>query len=353
MTQLTVHARPAHHSTNPYTALLAKALERQGALVREVGMSWRDLPNDSGVLLLHWPDEFYRCQPNLKALLGVWVRLLRIGVAKWLKGLVVVWVAHDVKPHAHAPDAPPLRWKCFLRLVDGVITLSRDSMDEQMAAHPDLLGKPRLVTAHGHFFDLATAPPQLPQGIGDRSVRLAALGTIRAYKNTASLARSVAACSDDITLTIRGALDPPELGAELTAIAANCPHIALDFAHLSDQELEAATDEADLIVLPYADMLNSGVLFFALSRFRPVLAPRRGSMPEVRRQVGEDWVHLFDGDFGPEALEGGLRWLRQTTRHAPPDLSGQDWNTIAADIMAFLRALSEGRTASRQRASAN
>src|SRR3546814_10110494 len=55
------------------------------------------------------------------------------------------------------------------------------------------------------------------------------------------------------------------------------------------------TDEADAVVLPYRDIVNSGSALLALSRFRPVIAPRLGSLIELQGQVGEDWLWLYDG----------------------------------------------------------
>lgn len=343
MTQLTVHARPARDSTNPYTILFAEALERQGLEVREVAMVRRDLPFAPDVLLLHWPDEFYRRPRDLKTRISDWLRLFHLALARRMSGLSIVWVAHNARPHDDAPAKPPLRWKWFLRLVDGVIALSADSMAEVLAAYPVLRGRPALVTRHGHYLDRAITPPRLPPDNADRPVRLAALGAIRAYKRTGDFARAVAAAQADVSLFIAGKPARHALADELAAIAAACPRIALRFGYLSEKDLEAATDAADLIVLPYADVLNSGVLFHALSRYRPVVAPRRGSIPQVRDEVGENWIHLFEGEFGVDTLEQAIAWLRATSRDAPPDLSGQDWDVIGAEIAGFLKSMIDER----------
>ena len=98
-----------------------------------------------------------------------------------------------------------------------------------------------------------------------------------------------------------------------------------------------------MIVLPYSDLLNSGVLFYGLSRFRPVVAPRRGSIPEVQGQVGDQWLCLFDGEFGPDALRDAIDWLRRTSRNEPPDLSQQDWVLIGRNVAQFLKDVMDRR----------
>ncbi|MCB2079711.1 MAG: hypothetical protein KDE55_18705, partial [Novosphingobium sp.] len=67
--RLHVFARPGRNSTNPYTALLAEALERQGLRVHDVRLSRWNLPFSRSILLLHWPDELYRRPKSLLTLI--------------------------------------------------------------------------------------------------------------------------------------------------------------------------------------------------------------------------------------------------------------------------------------------
>lgn len=337
----TVFSRPAWNSNNPYTSLLAEALERQGMSVREVGLTRRDLPLQPGVLILHWPDEFYKRAKDFKTLIAAYLRLVQLTFARRFRGVSLVWVAHNVHPHQDAPTRPPLRWKWFLRLVDGFISLSREGTEQVLAAHPVLAGRPVLVTNHGHYLDRALCAPSLPQPFSNRPAdrqpaRLAALGAIRPNKRFVELARLVAGSSLDATLAIRGATRDETLRQELEAIDAAAPKVNVRVARMSDAELEEATDAADLVVLPYSDILNSGALFYALSRYRPVVAPRLGSIPETQRQVGAEWIFLFDGELDEGSLAGAIAWLRDTPRTTPPDLSAQDWDVIGRTMATFL-----------------
>lgn len=342
---LRVFARPGRDGINPFTGLLADAIERHGATVRDVRLSRWNLPFSRSVLLLHWPDELYRNPKSFNVLLVAYLWLVHMTLAKCLAGLAVVWIAHNAVPHSDAPDTPPLRWKWFLRLLDGVIVLSQEGRKEVVAAHPSLAGKPMLVTTHGHYLERALTPPTLPRDVGDGEVRLAALGSVRANKRFVDLARAVRNSAENVNLTISGRPDSQALADELTGIAATCPRVALRLGHMTDEEMEFATDAADLVVLPYAQILNSGVLFYALSRYRPVIAPRQGSIPEVAQKIGANWVYLFDGPFTDTVLADALRWLRQTRRSAPPDLDAQDWDRIGSDVSRFLAGLLDRRRA--------
>src|SRR3546814_7963709 len=74
----------------------------------------------------------------------------------------------------------------------------------------------------------------------------------------------------------------------------------------SSDLIERITDEADAVVLPYRDIVNSGSALLALSRFRPVIAPRLGSLIELQGQVGEDWLWLYDGPLTGERMREGI-----------------------------------------------
>lgn len=333
---LTVHARPAWVGANPFARLLSGALSRQRIEVREVGLRRADFPAD-GILLLHWPDEFYERRRGWKGRLSALVALAQLSLAKRRGGLKLVWMAHNVRPH-ESRHGPPLRWRWFLSLVDGVIALSQDSLGQVRTAYPGLADRASLVITHGHYLDTALTPPALkpaPQG----QVGLGMFGTIRPYKRPVELARLVKDSALDVRLDMAGSTQDAALVAELDEIAATGTRVAVRIRLLSDAEMEAAVDGADLIMLPYADILNSGALFYALSRFRPVVAPRKGSLAEVQRGIGTDWIFLFDGELDDAVLARALDWLRTTPRTSPPDLSAQDWDRIGAQAAGFLREI--------------
>jgi len=53
--------------------------------------------------------------------------------------------------------------------------------------------------------------------------------------------------------------------------------VFLDF--IPDNDIQIYMNAADIIVLPYLDILNSGVAILAMSFGKPVIAPRTGSIP--------------------------------------------------------------------------
>jgi hypothetical protein len=131
------------------------------------------------------------------------------------------------------------------------------------------------------------------------------------------------------------------LSAEIESAAKHKSHINLDLRSglIPDTELEAAIDWSDAVVLPYRDILNSGSAIFALSRSRPVLAPRLGSLIELQAQVGFEWIYLYDGNLTVNVLEDFLAWIRNRPSGGAPDLAAYAWPPIGNQICRFVRDL--------------
>ena len=101
---------------------------------------------------------------------------------------------------------------------------------------------------------------------------------------------------------------------------------------------------ADVVVLPYRAIQNSGSAVLALSADRPVVVPALGAMRELQVVAGSDWVRCFDGDFDDRELQASLEWAgRQRAEVAP--IERLAWDGIARDTVAFYRRLRGGSPA--------
>ncbi len=103
---------------------------------------------------------------------------------------------------------------------------------------------------------------------------------------------------------------------------------------------------ADVVVLPYRAIQNSGSAVLALSADRPVVVPALGAMRELQASVGADWVRCYPGDFDGDELVASVEWAGNDRPERAP-LDRLDWHGIAADTVAFYR-LVRGGTPSRR-----
>jgi glycosyltransferase involved in cell wall biosynthesis len=91
--------------------------------------------------------------------------------------------------------------------------------------------------------------------------------------------------------------------SELRAVAP--PNVSFDPHFVTDEELPAYFERADLVVLPYLQADQSGVLFTALAFGKPLLLSDVGGFPEMRSTGAARIVEAGD----PRALGRALREL--------------------------------------------
>jgi glycosyltransferase involved in cell wall biosynthesis len=343
-----VSCRPAWVKTsNRFTNLFAQAVQDAGWDVREFSWTGRGLFGPR-VILIHWPDDFFIAQgfaANAKAL----AKLALLQTARKFLGVRLVWVVHETHPH---DIGRPGRWStgAFLAALDGVIYLSHASKRSAESDIPELARVPALVTRHGHYRPDMQKPPEFRRTTGKR-LKLAYFGQIRPYKNLDNLIRAARNFSpDEIELKLIGWSKDPAFSKSLADLAADAPAVKLDIRDrlVPQVDIEAALDESDGVVLPYRKILNSGAALFALSRNRPILAPRLGTLPELQDEIGRDWVDLYDDDIAEQDLRDFAARLREP---GPPvvDLSAYEWGPIGESIGGFFDQLSDATRRSRAR----
>jgi beta-1,4-mannosyltransferase len=135
-------------------------------------------------------------------------------------------------------------------------------------------------------------------------------------------------------LLIAGKPVPPEDAPHLEALAARDPRVQFELGFVRDDRLQLFFNAADLIVLPYRQILNSGSALLALSFNRPVLAPAIGSLPELAQTVGGHWMQLYKGDLETGELQNALEVSRSLRDQLVP-LEPFDWERIAVDTKRF------------------
>ena len=84
-------------------------------------------------------------------------------------------------------------------------------------------------------------------------------------------------------------------------------------------------------------MHNSGALLLALSLDTPVLAPDNEVNRRLAEEVGEGWLHLFEGTLTIEDLERALKAVTANPPDGRPDLSAREWPASAALHAAVFR----------------
>jgi beta-1,4-mannosyltransferase len=172
-------------------------------------------------------------------------------------------------------------------------------------------------------------------------------GLVRPYKGVEALLDAFRALPDpepaDIAPTLRIVGNPSNEAMRATVQSAcEDPRIGALLRYVDDDVLAREIGEAQLVALPYRQMLNSGALLLALSLSRPVLAPWSEANARLADEVGRGWVHLYRGELNADTLSTTLHALQAAPPQGCPDLSRRDWPALGrqhhATYISALRA---------------
>lgn len=304
-------------TTNPYLVQLCEALRDTPGIDLSF-FSWkRAILGRLDVFHVHWPELLvggHRLSGRVARRLLTAAFLVRVRLSR----VAVVRTLHNLERPSDTSKIDLALLKMLDRLTTLTITLNDDT------PVPD--GHARRTILHGHYRDWFT-PHLAPAAIKGR---MGYVGLIRRYKGVEQLIDAFRALdADGSTLSVAGRPSTNDLEAELVALAADDERIEFLFRFLDDAELVARIAEAEFIVLPYRHMHNSGTALAALSVGRPILVPDNEVNRALATEVGEYWVHLFDGDLTDTDL-ARVRAAISVGTHDSPDLSQRDWSTVGA-----------------------
>ncbi|MEM6349350.1 MAG: glycosyltransferase [Cyanobacteria bacterium P01_D01_bin.14] len=330
---------------NPYGWLLYTQLQAQGIEVAEFSPG-RLLVNHYDLLHLHWPIETLVRHPNpIVALMRVLLFWFVLEVTR-LKGTKVVWTIHDEKPHVLMHSWLASRFQSILvRRVDAYVNLCEAGKQAIHRSIPSLDRLPSFTIPHGHYRDIypntlskASARQQL--GLAPEVPTLLFFGYISPYKNLPHLIEVFQQLSDsEVRLVVAGKPDSDEMAAQIQQLAADDPRIQLHLRFIPDDELQIFFNAADLAVLPFTAILNSGSLLLSLSFNRPVLVPALGALPEWQALVGADWVQTYKSDLDAAALAVAIATIRQRALPAIAPIDDLDWSRIGQQTATAYRQL--------------
>jgi len=330
---------------NPYPCLLYSQLHCHGVDVQEFQLSspWQ---GSYHILHIHWPLEDLldpnRPWPSRLKILGV---LLLLRYLRW-RGTRLVWTIHNLQPHdAYYPALQAWFWRQFIPLLHGYISLSHTIAQQAQHHFPQLARLPKCIIPHGHYrdaypndIDQAAAKARL--GISATTNVLLFLGLIRPYKNVPALIEQFRQLSvDDWQLVVAGQPMNEALARQVQQVAHQDPRIQLHLDFIDNDRLQVFFNAANLVVLPFSQIANSGSALLALSYNRPILVPALGALQELQTQVGTPWVQTYSPDLRASDLQRALHWAVATPRPTQAPLDPFDWAVIGQQTLACFKAI--------------
>lgn len=310
---LRILAWPAFKNRGPYNMLLYGNMRELGATVEEFS-AWRILSRRYDIVHVHWPEYCV----NGRGALASWFWSCALFAAMcWarIRGAKVVWTVHNLQSHLQQhPMIERYFWRRFTALLNAYISLTETGLEKARGRYPSLRAKPGFVIPHGNIreaypgVEISREQARFRLGIAPSARVLGFFGCVERYKGITELVETFSALEDvRAVLYVAGksSLSPQER-KRIEEIATRDRRIVLQLEYIPDASIACYIRATDLVVVPFREILNSGSAVLALSLDRPVLVPAKGSMTELQRFAGAEWVRLYSGELTPQTLQEHL-----------------------------------------------
>jgi len=276
-----VRLQTSHFPYGPVPS--ADGYERDERFYRRGGGGAGSRRRFAAKLAQHVPDmlRYRRAAAKADVVHFQWLTVQPLDVHLLPRSRPLVLTAHDVLPREPRRGQLAAQRRLYER-VDSVVVHSehgRGRLVDELGLDPAKVH----VIEHGAFEHLTRVPGArpLPDELAavDKPVVLF-FGLLRPYKGLAVLLDGWRELRPDAELWIVGR---PRM--DVSALRASAPaSVRWVSRYVGDEEVAAYFERADLVVLPYTDIDQSGVLFSALAFGSPLLLSDVGGFGEVAAQ---------------------------------------------------------------------
>lgn len=255
-------------------------------------------------------------------------------------------IVHDPAPHAGRDKhlaARNARWTTQVRKQADMLMAHGAYCASLLKRVTPLEGRPLVEIPHGPIMvpDAVTPPPF--------KKRILMFGRMEAYKGLNILLQATQILSGGQTVfELRLAGGGPELDRLLEQfLATGCCSVHAGF--ISREQAMAEFAACDIVVAPYTEATQSGVIAAAFANGRAVIASRVGGIPDFLHDA-ENGLLVEAGN--PTALTEAIQrvlddknLLLQLTKGASASIAGpMSWKCFADNILGAFETLKNGRT---------
>jgi len=339
---------------NPYLNLMNLAPRAAGYQLLERSaftslLSTLDELKAGDVFHLHWTSPIAQsAHSDREAMKRVKTVERRLSLAR-SRGVHVIWTIHNRLPHelayaraerrlysvlAEAADLIHVMAPHTAELVSDVVRVPEEKVVQ--IPHPSYLGV--------YDSDITREQARASFALEPDEFAVLFLGQIRPYKGIDVLLEAAASVHRDDgrrpVLLLAGSASPEAI-AQFDDLKPSGLRVITSFKSVDDSDVARWYRAADVVVLPYRAILNSGSLHLAATMKVPTVLP---GIPHLRAQFGDQpWISFFDPDDASRSLTALL--------NGKDPLSGRDdrafdtfteaispWS-VSLEYLAVLRTL--------------
>ena len=307
---------PDYTRTNPYQQLLSAALRDRGVDVTPADghgpfLPWEFLtPGQPDVVHLHWLHPYLLGRNAVFTFLKGFVFLVQVLLLQLL-GVRVVWTAHNLTEHnPRNPRIERALKHLTVRMIDDVIVHCESVEDRLLETYwlPERYRHRLSIVPHGHYRDtyendVSREHAREELGLDDEFTFLF-FGRVCEYKNVTGLVETFARLdAPETRLLVVGNPKSEAVRARVERAAARDDRVETTLEFVPGERVQYYMNAADVVALPFREVLTSGSTILAMSFGKPVVVPEVGCVASV---VPGDGGFTYRDD-APDALRSTLR----------------------------------------------
>lgn len=310
----------ANKASNPYNYLIYSNAEKEGYPVYEFDFNIKNIlrflySRKYSIFHIHWPT-------NILTYSTYWQAKRRVIMLKYFLIIIklfnkkVVWTVHNILGHESShPSLQKDLNNVLYTYTDAFISLNKSGLKYIKAK---ALNKEKQIFAYiphlsysEYYPDIISKQDARKQlNITDDKFVFLFLGQIRKYKNIFGLVKAFKKVNIDNKFLLIAGKAHEELAEDLIKETENHSDILLKDGFVADNDLQIYLNACDLVVTPYSSIFNSGSVFLNLSFNKPTLAPKKGVFTELEKEIGNDFILLYDGKLSSIHLHSSIQKLK-------------------------------------------
>lgn len=300
-----------------------------------ISRTW--LAQKPDLISLDWIHQYCLSPGLLPSLIKSFLFFLDVLIVRYIFQTKLVWTLHNLRHHDPRPRKVEQWISRFFAKNCVKVRILGEGMEEQICDYLDISSSRLIVIPEGPYAGwypegISSEDARRKLGISGNTRIWLYFGNLRPYKGVEDLICTFEKIQPPVTgLVIAGRPWNKAYAESISALAGGNDRIILHLQMIPDEELQVYFAAADLVVLPFKNVLNSGSALLAMGFGKAVVAPAIGLLPFRLRSQKE---LLYTSE---EGLENGLLRAMNLSREQLKDIGDENrkaalqysWNDFA------------------------
>ena len=246
-----------------------------------------------------WIHQYYLRRKAWMTLINYPLFIAQIFIIKYIFRVKIYWTLHNITPHDQ-PYLGPAKWsrRYFAKSCDLIRVFSKSTIDTACDVLGTKMEKFRIIPegSYVNFYPntISKENARSKLGLGPSSMIFLFFGGIRPYKGIEILINTFQKYShNNWNLIIAGNSPNPSYISSLHRMAQGDSSIQFESNGIAVENVQDFMNAADVVVLPFKKIENSGSAVLAMGFKKAVIAPNIGVLP-TRLKAQKELLYDYD-----------------------------------------------------------